>query len=488
MKKILIANRGEIAVRIIKTCREMGIATVAVASEADTHAYHAQFADECVSVGPAPASESYLRSDKILEAALQSKADAIHPGYGFLSENADFAAAVQEAGIRFIGPTAHVIGQMGSKRQAKQLMADAGVPVVPGYNGEDQSVTNLKKQAERIGFPVLIKASAGGGGKGMRVVEDIASFQRHLETAKREAKNAFGDDTVLLERYLQKPRHVEFQIFGDHHGNVIHLFERECSIQRRHQKILEETPSPGLSEQVRKKMAEAAVTAAKSVGYTNAGTVEFMLDQDQQFYFLEMNTRLQVEHPVTEFLTGLDLVRLQIQVALGEKLPWSQSEITARGHAIEVRVYAEDPPQFLPQTGTIHCYREPEGLGIRVDSGVRTGDEVTIYYDPMLAKLIALGATRQEAVEKLRKALGEYAIHGVKTNLAFLGAILNQKAFLRGETTTDYLQHHFPVFSPADDLLQTALALTPLAGERPTSVSRDARKDPWEQINSWRVS
>ncbi len=489
MKKILIANRGEIAVRVIRTCREMGIVTMAIASDADENTLHAELADECYPIGPAPVSESYLRGEKIIDIAREHGADAIHPGFGFLSENADFARAVKEAGLIFIGPDPDVIEIMGSKQKSKRLMIEAGVPTVPGYTGDNQDSDHLMEEARKIGFPVLIKASAGGGGKGMRIVESSGQFLDELETARREAKSAFGDDTVLLEKYLTRPRHIEFQVFGDNHGNVVHLFERECSIQRRHQKILEETPSTALDEALRAKMAAAAVAAAKSSKYSNAGTVEFMLDEDGSFYFLEMNTRLQVEHPITEMLTGLDLVRWQILVALGRPLPLKQEEIIPRGHSIEVRVYAEDPQKnFFPQTGKIIRYIEPEGLGLRIDSGIRQGDKVSIFYDPMLAKLITWGATREEACQKMSNALEEYCVHGVKTNIAFLKDIIGEPHFLKGETTTDYLSRHFKEFKEPDDQVDWALALTAMAASGVENSHQTAKRsiDPWESLSSWR--
>ncbi|CAM2008901.1 acetyl-CoA carboxylase biotin carboxylase subunit [Acanthopleuribacter pedis] len=490
MKKILIANRGEIAVRIIKTCREMGIATVAVASEADLGAKHARLADEVIPIGAAPAVESYLRGDVIIEAAKQSGAEGIHPGFGFLSENAGFAAAVREAGLMFIGPQADVIQLMGSKQESKRVMKKAGVPVVPGYNGDNQEPDHLAAEAEKIGFPLLIKASAGGGGKGMRVVNEAKNFNDALGAAKREAKAAFGDDTVLLEKYLTRPRHIEYQVFGDEHGQLVHLFERECSIQRRHQKIVEETPSTAMGEALRARMAEAALTAARAVNYTNAGTVEFMLDEDESFYFLEMNTRLQVEHPVTECLTGQDLVRWQIEVARGNKMPLTQEQLTRRGHAVEVRIYAEDPAHdFLPQTGTIVNYAEPIGLNVRVDSGVETGDAISIYYDPMIAKLIAWGETRDIACDKLVNALAEYCIQGVHTNVAFLRKILQEAEFRAGNTTTAYLSHYAPDLAVPTATVDTALALTCLA-EPETQAAGGAGptfQEPWQQLSGWRA-
>jgi len=490
MKKILIANRGEIAVRIMKTCREMGIATVAVVSEADRGGRHAREADEWVEIGPGPAAESYLCIEKIIAASRAAGADGVHPGFGFLSENAAFAQAVRDANLLFIGPEPATIALMGSKSGAKKLMAEAGVPVVPGYHGEDQDPATLEREAAAVGYPLLIKASAGGGGKGMRVVAGPAAFAAELAAAKREAKAAFGDDSVLLERYLQRPRHIEFQVFGDNHGNLVHLFERECSIQRRHQKVLEETPSPVMQEALRAKMAAAAVAAARSVAYRGAGTVEFMLDEDGSFYFLEMNTRLQVEHPITEMITGVDLVRWQIEVARGGKLPLDQAAIQRQGHAIEVRVYAEDPQQqFFPQTGTIIAYREPDCLGVRVDSGIGAGDRVGIFYDPMLAKVVAHARTREEARCKLANALAEFCLHGVRTNISFLKAILEDDAFIAGATTTDYLNRHFPDLAVPEAQLGPALALTALAGAAaighvPTAAGW---ADPWATLGGWRA-
>lgn len=490
MKKVLIANRGEIAVRIIKTCREMGLATVAIASEADQHSVHAQAADTWVPVGPSPANESYLVIENVLEAAKSSGADAIHPGFGFLSENAGFARAVKEAGLIFIGPEPETIAAMGSKKASKEIMAQAGVPLVPGYHGSDQSESSLKAEAEKIGYPVLIKASAGGGGKGMRVVERGEDFSAALSTARREALGAFGDDTVLLEKYLMRPRHIEFQVFGDNHGNRVHLFERECSIQRRHQKIIEETPSPALTPELRQAMAEAALKAANAVNYTSAGTVEFMLDEGGAFYFLEMNTRLQVEHPITEMLTGLDLVRWQIMVAAGEPLPLRQEDIQARGHSLEVRVYAEDPDhQFLPQTGRIVGYWEPRGLGVRVDSGVQMGDEVSIYYDPMLAKLITWGPDREISRQKMLVALSNYAIHGVRTNITYLRSLLEHPAFIAGDTPTSFISQHGSDLLPKHAYLQQAMALSHLTGHadssRPPSESPHVI-DVWDSLRGWR--
>ena len=413
-RKVLITNRGEIACRVIRTCKRLGIATVAVYSDADRHALHVQMADEAIYIGAAKAAESYLNMDHILAAAKQTGAEAIHPGYGFLSENSEFARRCQKAGVVFIGPSPDSMDAMASKSAAKALMEKAGVPVTPGYHGEDQSVKKLEAEAKRMGFPLMIKATAGGGGKGMRVVRAVKEFQDTLAGAKREARNAFADDRVLLEKYIPQPRHIEFQVFGDRHGNVVHLFERECSLQRRFQKVVEETPSPFLDENTRKKMGEAAVAAAKAVNYINAGTIEFIVGADKSFHFMEMNTRLQVEHPITEEITGLDLVEWQLRIAAGETLPFSQNQIRQRGHAIEVRLYAENVEKgFLPVTGRIETIHLPQGEGTRVDTGVRDGDEISIHYDPMIAKITVRGKDRAEAVKRLQQALARTAVFGL---------------------------------------------------------------------------
>ena len=430
--KILIANRGEIACRVIKTARRLGVATVAVYSEADREALHVELADEAWPIGPAPARQSYLDIAAIIEAARSSGAQAVHPGYGFLSENADFAEACDEAGLVFIGPPAEAIRLMGSKAAAKELVAAAGVPLVPGYHGLDQDPDRLAEEARRIGYPVLIKASAGGGGRGMRIVSGAADFAAALAGARREALSAFGDDRVLIEKYLAQPRHIEVQIFADRHGETIHLFERDCSIQRRHQKVVEEAPAPGLDSERRTALGKAAVAAARAVGYVGAGTVEFIA-ADGQFYFIEMNTRLQVEHPVTEAVTGLDLVEWQLRVAAGEPLPRRQKEIAFAGHAIEARLYAEDPARgFLPQTGVLHGLRLPLPETARVDTGVRQGDRVTPYYDPMLAKIIVWGEDREAAAVLLRRALAETAILGVDDQSRASGADRRTSAIRRG--------------------------------------------------------
>ncbi len=440
IRRLLIANRGEIAVRVARGAREMGIAPLGVFSEADDHAYHLSVMDDARWIGPAPATESYLNSDAVIAAAVAMNADAVHPGYGFLSERAAFAQAVIDAGMVFVGPTPQAMAAMGSKIEAKRRVSEFDVPTVPGYLGDDQSLETLREKAGEIGFPLLIKASAGGGGRGMRVVEAIARFDESLAAAKREALAAFGDDAVLLERYLRDPRHIEFQVLADAHGNTIHLGERECSIQRRHQKIVEEAPSVALSPELRTRMGAAAVRAAQSVKYVNAGTCEFMLDRDGSYYFLEMNTRLQVEHPVTELVYGVDLVQLQLRIASGEKLMIAQNDVRPRGWAIETRIYAEDPANnMLPSTGTITQWAPPEGPGIRLDAGVTIGSEVSVYYDPMLAKLVVYGSDRPQAIARLERALEDFAIGGVRTNIPLLLWIARDEAFRAGETTTSFL-------------------------------------------------
>jgi 3-methylcrotonyl-CoA carboxylase alpha subunit len=497
-KKILIANRGEIAVRIMATCREMGIRTVAVYSDADRAASHVEEADEVYFIGPAPAAQSYLRIDAIINAAQQSGAQAIHPGYGFLSENAAFVEACDAAGIVFIGPPADAMRLMGSKIAAKQLAQSVGAPIVPGYNGEKQDDEVLFEEAQRIGFPLLIKASSGGGGKGMREVHDASDFLEQLAGARREAQSAFGDGTVFLERLIRQPRHVEIQVLGDTHGNLIHLGERECSIQRRHQKIMEESPSVALTPSLRAAMGETAVRIAKAAGYVNAGTLEFMLDADQRYYFLEMNTRLQVEHPVTELVTGLDLVRHQICIAAGEPLGIDQQQLQQRGHAIEVRLYAEDPQQdFLPSTGTLATFVLPAGPGVRVDSGIASGDEITQYYDPMIAKLIVYGEDRPAAIARLQTALEETVALGVKTNASLLLEIARHPAFREGRTNTHFLQENGLLeaeaeaeLNPADPYALYAAALYDMLGVTEQAVAPDGAPrpaNPWQALGPWRM-
>jgi acetyl-CoA carboxylase biotin carboxylase subunit len=438
IRKVLVANRGEIAVRIFRTCRAMGLATVAVHSDADAGALHVRRADQAVRLGPAPARESYLAQDRILEAARQTGADAIHPGYGFLSENAGFARAVEAAGLTFIGPPASAIAAMGEKTGARALMRSAGVPVVPGSDGPVDDGAGAASAAEAVGYPLLVKAVAGGGGRGLRAVERAADLPAALAAARREAAAAFGDDRVYLERRLERPRHVEIQVFGDRHGGAIHLGERECSVQRRHQKLLEESPSPAVDEGLRQAMAAAALVAARAVGYVGAGTVEFLLDAGRSFHFLEMNTRLQVEHPVTELVTGLDLVRLQLEVADGARLP-AQGQIAFRGHAVEARLCAEDPARgFLPRPGTITALQPPEGPGLREDTGVEAGSAVTAHYDSLLSKLCAWGATRGQALDRLSAGLRAYRLAGLTTNLAWLAAAVDHPAFRGGDYDTGF--------------------------------------------------
>jgi 3-methylcrotonyl-CoA carboxylase alpha subunit len=496
IRTLLIANRGEIAVRIIRTTRRLGIRIVAVYSEADRDALHVTLADEARAIGPAPARQSYLSIPAILEAANKSGADAIHPGYGFLSENADFADACAAAGIVFVGPPASAIRAMGSKSAAKALMEKAGVPLVPGYHGDVQTPERLRAEAERIGFPVLIKASAGGGGKGMKAVREAAEFDAALASAKREALSAFGDDTVLIERYLTRPRHIEMQVFGDRRGGTVHLFERDCSIQRRHQKVVEEAPAPGMSPERRKAMGEAAVAAAKAVGYVGAGTVEFIAEGDD-FYFMEMNTRLQVEHPVTEAITGQDLVEWQIRVAEGHPLPLAQKDITAGGHAVEVRLYAEDPERdFLPQTGRLQHLAMPEGLaGVRVDTGVVAGDAIGVHYDPMIAKIIAHGSDRAEAARRLSAALAATEVVGLATNRRFLKAIVDHPAFLAGDLDTGFIgRHEADLFGQRNGAGQRAIVLAALARLKRAEAERRAAADaadpfsPWDGASGWRAT
>jgi acetyl-CoA carboxylase, biotin carboxylase subunit len=475
IKKLLIANRGEIALRVMRSAKEMGIATVAVYSEADRNALHVRFADEAICIGPPASSESYLRIEKILAAAQQTGADAIHPGYGFLSENEDFARACEQAGIIFVGPSADSIELMGSKLGAKAAVAKFGVPLVPGTSEPISSVVEAKKIASEIGYPILIKASAGGGGKGMRIVENEGEFEEQMTRAVSEAVSAFGDGSVFIEKYVTQPRHIEFQIFGDTHGSVVHLFERECSIQRRHQKVIEEAPSSVLTPALRKKMGEAAVNVAKAANYHNAGTVEFIVDAHLNFYFLEMNTRLQVEHPVTEQITGIDLVQLQLRIAQGEKLPFSQEEIQMRGHAIEVRVYAEDPANnFLPDIGILKTYKRPQGHGIRVDDGFEQGMAVPFYYDPMISKMICTAETREQAIKKMIRAIEDYEITGLETTLGFCKFVMQHEAFRSGNFDTKFIEKYFTPAnlqeSPDNIKEQIAAALAVLTQVKPTTV------------------
>ncbi len=502
--KILIANRGEIACRVIRTAHRLGIRCVAIYSEADANAMHVAMADEAVCVGPAPSKDSYLKMDTILEVAKQTGAQAIHPGYGFLSENAPFVQKCQDAGVVFIGPPASAIEAMGSKSAAKRIMEEANVPLVPGYHGEDQDPALLKRHSDEMGYPVLLKATAGGGGKGMRVVWAADEFDSALDAAKREAMNGFADDTMLVEKYLTKPRHVEIQVFCDKHGNSVYLAERDCSVQRRHQKVVEEAPAPGMSGELRKAMGEAAVRAAEAIGYEGAGTVEFLLDEDGSFYFMEMNTRLQVEHPVTELITGQDLVEWQLKAASGQTLPLKQDDVQINGHAVEVRIYAEDPDNdFLPATGKLEYLRTPEeNRYVRVDTGVREGDEVSIYYDPMIAKLIVWDENRDRAMQRMSQALTEYRIAGMKTNTHFLKRLIDNTAFRAAELDTGFIEKH------EEDLFSAALgnnrggshSANPLAlaalytllkqgQQRQTeAVHSHDTTSPWHQFNGWRLN
>lgn len=444
MKKILIANRGEIALRIMKTAKKMGIKTVAVYSTADRKSPHVRFADEAVLIGEAPSNQSYLLGDKIIEVAKSLDVDGIHPGYGFLSENAEFAEKVEKSGMKFIGPKSHAIKVMGDKLAAKETVKAYDIPMVPGIDEAITDVEKAKKIAEKIGFPILIKASAGGGGKGMRIVENVSEFEEQMQRAISEAQSAFGDGSVFLEKYIASPRHIEIQIMADEHGNVIHLFERECSIQRRHQKVIEEAPSAILTPELRNKMGEAAVKVAKSCDYVGAGTVEFLLDENMNFYFLEMNTRLQVEHPVTELITGLDLVELQIKIARGEELNIRQEDLKIHGHALELRVYAEDPmDDFLPSVGNLEVYQLPEGEGIRVDNGIEEGMDVPIYYDPMLSKLITYAKTREEAINLMIEAIQNYKVKGIETTLPFGTFVCKHEAFISGDFDTNFVTKYF---------------------------------------------
>ncbi|HYT75172.1 MAG TPA: biotin carboxylase N-terminal domain-containing protein [Vicinamibacterales bacterium] len=494
IRRLLIANRGEIALRIIRACREIGVEAVAVYSDADAGAPHVRAADFALRIGPAPAAESYLNIGAIIDAARTSGADAVHPGYGFLSERAAFADACAAASLVFVGPPAEAIQRMGSKIGARALMERAGVPVVPGRTPADQADTGIAAAAAEIGFPVVIKASAGGGGKGMREARDAQSAADAIPAARREAQSAFGDGTLYVERLIDRPRHIEFQIFADAHGHAVHLFERECSVQRRHQKIIEESPSLALTPAVRERMGAAAVAAARTAGYRNAGTIEFLVEgsgDEARFYFLEMNTRLQVEHPVTEAVTGTDLVRAQLEVAAGHRLPWTQEELACRGHAIECRVYAEDPAGgFLPQAGPLRLYREPTGPGIRIDSGVEEGADVPVQYDPLLAKLIAYGDTREAARRRAAAALRAFPILGVRTNVAFLIGVLEHAAFRAGDLHTGFVDEHLAAllrtFEPDESVLAAAAFVRNAAQSWSSpALGRTSGADPWSRLPDW---
>ncbi len=497
-RKVLVANRGEIAVRVIKACREMGITSVAVYSDADKAGLHVQLADEAVPIGPAPAAESYLDMGRILEAAKASKAEAIHPGYGFLAENAAFARLCEKEGIVFIGPRSDALELVGDKVRARQTMEKAGVPVIPGMKSILKTTADCVAAAASIGYPVMVKASAGGGGKGMRIVAAEGDLEAAVEAGQREARAAFGDPSVYLEKCIEEPRHVEFQVLADNAGATVHLLERECSIQRRHQKIVEETPSPALDPELRAKMGETAVRVMKAAGYNNAGTVEFLLDKNRNFYFLEVNARLQVEHPVTELVTGLDLVHEQMRIAAGGKLGFVQEEIRQRGHAIECRIYAEDPAaNFLPSPGRILFFREPRGPGIRHDCGIYGGWDVPIHYDPILAKLIVWAGDRETACRRMAAALDDYVILGIRTTVGFLKDVVRHPDFLAGRTTTGFITSHFTDWAgPAKDheklrLALAAAAFDELTGSRtPTGPDRAAKRidpGPWQTLGRWRI-
>lgn len=488
ISKILIANRGEIALRIMRSAKEMGIKTVAVFSEADRNALHVRYADEAICIGPAPSNQSYLIGAKIIEACKTTGAEAIHPGYGFLSENAGFARAVKEAGLILIGPTPEAMEIMGNKLSAKAAALKYKIPMVPGTEEAITDIEEAKVRAVEVGFPILIKAAAGGGGKGMRIVEKVANFEEQMHLAVSEATSAFGDGSVFIERYVTSPRHIEIQVLGDTHGNIVHLFERECSVQRRHQKVVEEAPSSVLTEEIRAKMGKCAVDVARSVNYVGAGTVEFILDENLDFFFLEMNTRLQVEHPVTEMITGLDLVKEQIKIARGEVLSYKQEDLKINGHAIELRVYAEDPlNNFLPDIGTLQTYRTPKGNGVRVDDGFEEGMEIPIYYDPMIAKLITFGANRTEAIDRMVRAIDEYDITGIQTTLSFGKFVMQHQAFASGKFDTHFVSKYFNADSlkteNEEEAMLAALTAVLLLKKQKNPVSN---KIDFEKISSWK--
>lgn len=490
--KILIANRGEIAVRVIRACREMGIPSAAVYSEADRAALHVALADEAVCIGPPPALESYLDMDNVIAAAKKLGCDAIHPGYGFMAENHLFAARCVDEGLTFIGPSAEAIELVGSKLAARAAVTAVGVPVIPGMEGHGTDVKHFAKEAKKIGYPVLVKATAGGGGKGMRVVNSEEELAAACEGSAREAKGAFGDDTIYLEKCIVEPRHVEFQVFADTHGNAVHLFERECSVQRRHQKVVEETPSVAVTPEIREAMGDAALKVVEASGYVNAGTVEFLLDPEGNFYFLEVNARIQVEHPVTEMVTGTDLVTEQIRVAAGEPLSFKQEDLRQIGHAIECRIYAEDPAAgFLPAAGRILLMEEPQGPGIRVDSGVYSGGDVPTFYDPIMAKLIAWGPDRESARLRMISALGSYPVLGIETTIGFLKDVMENAEFISGNTHTGFISEYMPDWKPETDeeTLAAALAVAALAEMAPKAagVSKEETPSPWETVGPWQI-
>lgn len=495
MNKILVANRGEIAVRVIRACRELEIPAVAVYSEADRKSLHVLMADEAVCIGPPPALESYLDIDAIVSAAHETGCDAVHPGYGFLAENGDFAERLEKENLTFIGPAGSVIKAMGSKIRSRKIMQKAGVPIVPGALEGSDDAGKVVAAANEIDGPIFLKASAGGGGKGMRLVRDRGQLESLVREAIGEARSAFGDGTVYVEKFVERPRHIEFQVLADGHGNVVHLFERECSIQRRHQKVVEETPSTALDDEIRTQMGEAAVAAARAAGYTNAGTVEFMFDQDRNYYFLEMNTRIQVEHPITEFTTGVDLVKWQIRIARGEKLDFAQDDLVQRGHAIECRIYAEDGAQnFIPSCGVIRLLREPWGPGVRNDSGIYEGWEVGPHYDPILSKLVTHGETREAAIRRMLIALDSYVVHGVETSIDLHKRILTHPAFVKGETFTDFIDaYREEVLAGCDAVPDEAFVAAALAGllqgatNSRYSGGSSRIPTPWETIGRWEI-
>jgi acetyl-CoA carboxylase biotin carboxylase subunit len=489
-RKVLIANRGEIAVRVTRACREMGITTVAVYSEVDRKSLHVRYADEAYPIGPAPSSESYLRIDRVVEAARRSGADAIHPGYGFLAENPKFVGACQEAGIVFIGPPVEAMELMGSKTASRQAVIKAGLPVVPGTDRNLESLTEIQRMAGEIGFPVMLKAAAGGGGKGLRLVQSSAELESAYRNARSEAQNAFNDPSVYIEKYIERPRHVEIQILGDQHGNLIYLGERECSLQRRHQKVMEECPSPLMDEALRRRMGETAVRIGKLAGYFNAGTVEFLVDQKRNFYFLEMNTRLQVEHPITEMVLGIDLVKEQVRIAAGEALQWRQKDVNMRGAAIECRIYAEDPANnFFPCPGTIERLQAPRGPGIRSDSGVYQGWKVPIEYDPLLAKLVVWGSNRSEAIARLRRALDEYEVFGIQTTIPFFRRVLDHADFVAGRIDTGFIDRALAdgiLTEDAPDPEMERVALLVAALDATRQVSAQTAATPTVRESQWK--
>jgi propionyl-CoA carboxylase alpha chain len=491
LKRVLVANRGEIALRIVRGCREQGVETVAVFSDADRFAPFARKADYACHIGPSPAAESYLQAQRIIETALKHKADGIHPGYGFLAENADFAEAVQRAGLIWIGPPPSAIRAMGDKLAARRLMEQAGVPVTPGLRAQATDTAVVQKACEEMGYPVLIKAAAGGGGKGMRIVYKASELESSLARAKSEAESAFSDGRVYVEKYIERPRHIEIQVLADNHGHAVHLGERECSIQRRYQKVIEEAPSPAVDATLRARMGEAAVRAATECGYQGAGTVEFLVDPSGDFYFLEMNTRLQVEHPVTEMVTGVDLVEAQLIIAAGDPLPYSQADIKMSGHSFECRIYAEDPDfNFMPSVGRLVRYQEPGGPGVRVDSGVEAGDEVSLYYDPQLAKLITSGATREQARVRMLRALGEYRIGGVRNNVALLRRVFEHPAFIAGDLTTHFFEDHdmlTPGTLEGQKRIDTVIAAALFAARKKSSITvQDGSNGSLSAVSRWR--